>query len=124
MRIPDYTLRGLVNYVENGCPTGGFLYAVLTNDLFGAIGQADQENRPALQEIVQWLYWVPPGGCKGSVDRVQAWLEMAPDQRADILALCPSWQEFKQENTAPGVDSEDGVPGGNKPAQEMVHPGV
>ena len=29
-----------------------------------------------------------------------------------------------ENETAPGVDSEDGVPGGKEPAQEMVHPGV
>ena len=29
-----------------------------------------------------------------------------------------------ENETAPGVDSEDGVPGGNEPAQVVVHPGV
>ena len=108
MKIPQLTLEALVRYVEQGIPTGSFTTAVLTNDLFMAVGAADENNILALREIVQWLYWVPPGGCKGSPEKVQAWLDLDPEERTSVLARCPSWQEFKQEETAPSDQTGDG----------------
>ena len=42
--IPEHTKGALDRYVDHGLEPGGFLTAVLTNDLFGAVARADSEN--------------------------------------------------------------------------------
>ncbi len=65
----------LIRYVETGTPTGGFLQAVLSNDLFDAVGKADLENRMHLTEIVQYIYNKLPKDCHGSQDKYWNWIE-------------------------------------------------
>jgi len=74
-RIPHITLETLRNYIEYGVPTGGFIQAVLTNNLFGAYGRADEGNRAALGDIVMFVNNEAPGNCWGSSDHVKEWLE-------------------------------------------------
>jgi len=65
----------LKRYVEDRIPTGGFLRAVLENDLLNAITRADDENVKRIREIVQYIYWELPSNCWGTPQRVFAWLE-------------------------------------------------
>lgn len=69
------TLDALNRYVKHGIQPGDFLYAVLTNDLFGAFGHADWENLRAMYEIVSYLYNDTPANCWGSPAIVRAWME-------------------------------------------------
>jgi len=73
-RIPQYTLAALTRYVEKGFQPGGFLTAVLANDLFGAVGRADAENSQALKAIVEFVYNQMPSNSWGSREAVQDWL--------------------------------------------------
>ena len=73
--IPNHTKESLDRYVNHKIMPGGFLQAVLTNDLFGAIGQADRENRAALADICIYIYNELPGNCWGSKDIVWKWVE-------------------------------------------------
>jgi len=68
-------------YVERGIPTGGFLYAVLSNNLSESFGRADLENRLALYEIVQYIYHNIPADAWGSRDKVEAWLKAKREER-------------------------------------------
>ena len=70
---PD-VLDSLKRYIEHGIPTGGFLEAVLSNDLREAIGRADDYNMRTLPEIVSWIYNEAPSGCWGSPKRVTEWI--------------------------------------------------
>jgi len=72
--IPEHTRGSLERYIKYGIPPGGFLTAVLSNDLFGAVGRADQENLVALHEIVEFIYRELPGGAWGSSQHVSDWL--------------------------------------------------
>lgn len=72
--IPDTTIEALARYVNDKIPPGGFLLAVLENDLKEAFGRADIWNRGALHSIVSYLYNEVPSTCWGSPDRVRAWL--------------------------------------------------
>jgi hypothetical protein len=63
--IPERMRASLVNYVEKGLPFGNFLEAVICNDLFGAVGYADEENLPLLKIYVQWFYNVCPASLAG-----------------------------------------------------------
>ena len=92
-------------------------------------GMADHEDQTFKREESVMCYSTGIGG--GSVfyvdedrggtrifateEEARTWAEAEVAVR-DALRL--------QENTAPGVDSEDGVPEGNEPAQVVVHPGV
>ena len=73
--VPDHTKGALERYILRGIPPGGFLEAVLSNDLKGAFARADIENRNAMYEIVTWIHNYAPSGCWGSKDRVNEWLK-------------------------------------------------
>lgn len=73
--IPPRTIDALDRYVEHRIPTGGFLQAVLENDLFAAMGKADVYNRQSLFDIVEYIYNELPRACWGSPDAVETWLE-------------------------------------------------
>ena len=75
--MPDRTLAGLKRYADQHVPTGDFLQAVLSNDLRGAFGRADDENLAALQAIVQYCHNELPSTCWGSPERYQAWISRA-----------------------------------------------
>ena len=66
----------LDNYVSQGIPTGGFLQAVLENNLFEAFARADSENLRDLQEIIQYCYQRLPSSCWGSPENVREWLDL------------------------------------------------
>jgi len=69
------TKIGIDNYVKHRLPPGGFLYAVLANDLKGAFRKADYENLRDLGEIVYYCYNNIPEVCWGSREKVQKWIE-------------------------------------------------
>ncbi len=71
------TLEGLIRYAENHCPPGGFLYAVLANDLREATGHADKDNLHDLPEIVSWCQHNLPWNSWGNEERVYEWLKTA-----------------------------------------------
>jgi len=73
-KVPVHTLPGLKRYIENHIEPGGFLSAVLSNDLKESFGRADQENREHLFDIVNFLYNEAPATCWGSPEKVKAWL--------------------------------------------------
>jgi len=73
-QIPVATMQGLSRYAEVHQPTGGFLQAVLANDLAGAFARADDDNRAVLWEIVSYCHWQIPADCWGSAEKVQNWL--------------------------------------------------
>ena len=74
--ILQHTREALDRWVENGWYPGGFLEAVLTNNLFGAIGHADDMNRVAIFDICSYVYNEIPGNCHGSHEAMSAWAEM------------------------------------------------
>ena len=68
------TQRGLDRYAKYRVRTGGFLHAVLTNNLMEAMRHADSENRENIVEICQYVYDNLPVACYGSEDAVKVWL--------------------------------------------------
>lgn len=48
VRIPTSTFQALERFLFHGIPTGGFLRAVMENDLRGSFERADEENRANL----------------------------------------------------------------------------
>ena len=72
---PEEIKETLNRYVEQKIPTGGFLEAVLCNNLSEAIGRADHINITCLPGIYRWIHWEIPSACHGSPEKVRAWLE-------------------------------------------------
>lgn len=74
-RVRPDIISSLLEYALRGRPTGGFLRAVLSNNLRETIARADHENLAVLKEIVTFVYMELPEPCWGSDERVTAWLE-------------------------------------------------
>lgn len=72
--IPERIMNNLLCYVKGEEAPGGFLYAVLCNDLFRAVGKADPEMKPLIPLLCQYIYWEVPGNCHGSPEIVKAWI--------------------------------------------------
>lgn len=73
-QCPQHIRESIDAYVEQGRATGGFLRAVLENDLRGAIGRADEINLAALPHIVAYINERVPAIATGSAQLVDAWL--------------------------------------------------
>ena len=73
--IPEDIKQTLELYVNDKIPTGDFVRAVLANDLKGAFGRADMNNRYALFDIVAYVVNELPYTCRGSYERVDRWLK-------------------------------------------------
>lgn len=73
--LPAHMREGIKAWIEQGRPTGSFLHALLSNDLMGAIGKADDQNSAAMRQWCNYLYNYAPAGCFGSLAKVAAWAE-------------------------------------------------
>ena len=72
--LPEHMQDGMRRYIERGIEGGGFMTAVLCNDLMGALGKADEINHHALFDYGRFLYNEVPSSCWGSPEKVNAWL--------------------------------------------------
>lgn len=70
--------QALSNYVLNKIPPGGFLTAILANDLMGAVGRCDAWNHHYMKDICNFVYNRIPSNAWGSYYHVQKYLE-TPD---------------------------------------------
>ena len=75
------TLGGIDRYCLR-VPAGHFVTRVMENDLMGAMGHADGENKKAIVEICKYVYnEIPPGVSHGSVEAVRDWFKSGPIMR-------------------------------------------
>lgn len=75
-KIPAHTLEALEAYVNHGCPPGGFVSAVLQNDLMNAFSLADSANQAAMKEIVEYLYNHVPVAAIGHPANIKRWIAL------------------------------------------------
>jgi hypothetical protein len=71
--LPEHTAYSLAVFVTTGSLPGGFLRAVLKNDLMEAVAQADSENLAALKDICLFIHNHIPADCHGSLENVNTW---------------------------------------------------
>ena len=81
-------------------PVGDFLTAVLTNDLKGAFGRADENNRENLHEIVGYVYNEIPSVCQGSAAKYKAWTEMDQAEWPDSIMAPETTKELARQDAA------------------------
>lgn len=67
-------LGSLERYLNSGIMPGGFLTAVLENDLVNAFGRADIQNSLNLKNIVGYVYNHVPSQAWGSRANIDQWL--------------------------------------------------
>ena len=73
-RVPENVLLGLDRYVHDRIPPGGFLRAVLENDLTESLKRADNDNRKILFYLIGYIFNELPYVCLGSPEKVKKWL--------------------------------------------------
>lgn len=72
--LPPNIKAGIDDYHEHHQPVGGFLTAILNNDLSGAFVRADPQSKAYLAEIIDYVRFELPSDIWGSPDKVQSWL--------------------------------------------------
>ncbi|MEI7463699.1 MAG: hypothetical protein WCK03_04880 [Candidatus Taylorbacteria bacterium] len=72
--LTEQSKESMYNYFVHGLEPGGFMTAVLSNDLFGAASRADFENRKQLYGYAAWLAAYAPYQSYGSPEIVKGWL--------------------------------------------------
>ena len=73
--IPERMRDGLLRYVQDRVLPGGFLQAVIRNDLKNALGTADKENMANLPAYVNYFYNHAPASCWGSQKEMDEWVK-------------------------------------------------
>ena len=73
--IPTHMIGGMSRYLSRGILSGGFLTAMLCNDLRDACFRADDQNRLRLSDYVNFLYNYAPSESWGSPEKVDAWID-------------------------------------------------
>jgi len=72
--LPDQFRFGAEHWIEHGTKPGGFLSAVIENDLLSALGMADDHmTRDDIRAIALWFHWQAPSDCHGSHEKIAAW---------------------------------------------------
>ncbi|GAG54001.1 unnamed protein product [marine sediment metagenome] len=79
--LPEHIKGGAQRWIENGITPGGFLVAVICNDLKESFGRADDINIHRMFDIVKFFYNEAPGSCWGSKERMIAWKKMHEGRR-------------------------------------------
>lgn len=72
--IPTHIKNSLDLYVKTRRPTGGFLRAVLEDNLSETIIRADDASLAYIKEIVLYVLNNMPSPCWGSHEKVVEWL--------------------------------------------------
>lgn len=72
-RVPPHLHEGLLGWIEQGTPPGGFLEAVIQNDLVRAISKADEGSYRQLRDLIYFLTNHAPYGSFYAKDAIHNW---------------------------------------------------
>ena len=72
--LPVSTRHHIDMYARERQPTGQFLKAVLSNDLFGAFREADHRNTVGMRAIVKYIYNHCAIACWGTEQQYVDWI--------------------------------------------------
>lgn len=92
--------EGIENYLMRGYEPGGFLTAVLANDLRLAIGRADHWNRDSLPRITTEVFHKVPDNALYSYNAVRDWCRDVDGRRSAYAAQKEkeyTWRVLKGE---------------------------
>jgi hypothetical protein len=80
--VPANIRDAILHHVFEGQECGGFVTAVLENNLQNAIIYADDDSLTNLRDIAMFCRNVIPGSCWGSADKVRQWRNRGGDPDA------------------------------------------
>lgn len=83
--VPDYMLPGLARWIMWGIYPGGFMQAVIRNDLKDAAGRADENNQRRFGNWVIVMVNYVPSEAQGSEQAMFSW-----NARGGVLGRCQS----------------------------------
>lgn len=96
--LPAATIDGLMSYLQ-GRATGGFLMAVLRNDLRGTFDAADYDNMVGLPTLSRFLYNRFPMHAYGDPERVATY-QADEDLQGEVAKWVESefggWQKYAE----------------------------
>lgn len=73
--VPAHLHGGIVRYCISGLRPGGFLTAVIMNDLLLAVCRADDDvSMEEMRAVCRWLYNDAPSACRGSAEAMARWV--------------------------------------------------
>ena len=72
--VPHHLRGGIERYILNGIRPGGFLCAVLRNDLQDAVAHADDMSYRGLRALTSWLLHEAPPECHGDREALEKWI--------------------------------------------------
>lgn len=104
MNVDPITIETLENYVEHGLQPGGFIEAVLENDLYLTLARADVLNKRRLFEIVGLMFRIVPVYARGEIGIVKTHLHRFHNDEEyrnackEHIAKRRSYQESTQED--------------------------
>jgi len=78
--LPDYMWGGLERYLKYGILPGGFLTAVLENNLSQSFSRADSTNQNLMKEWVGFVYMYVPAIAWGSSEDVKNWVKYVQEK--------------------------------------------
>lgn len=87
--------EALENYLMHGLEPGGFLTAVLCNNLFAAVGAADFMNREHISEIVKAISDNMPCNSYGSKQAFALWIQDQDNRRSNYAARLEKLYTFR-----------------------------
>lgn len=79
--IPSRMESGIKMWIDHGVMPGGFIRAIIENDLRSAVERADSENLANIPAYVSYFYNEAPMMCWGSKERVENWAAMKLKER-------------------------------------------
>ena len=97
--IPGYMRSSVIGYLTGEQPyVGGFLDALLKNDLRRTVIRADPQNAECLSVWIRFLINHAPSQCWGSPDKVSAWQDRRMStSRADSSVPPPCDDDAEDE---------------------------
>jgi hypothetical protein len=98
--------EAIFNYLAYGYDPGGFLTAVLTNDLYRAAGISDFENKKRLAFVANFVAMNLPLACYGTAKKMRAWMELSNEDREKIMTEARLFPTLFDIIRDPNMESE------------------
>ena len=83
--VPEHTQHALENYIIHGLQPGGFVTAVLCNNLIKAASSCDHLNQQYLSDIAKWVFHAAPIGCWGDERTIARWVADTDQIRTNFV---------------------------------------
>lgn len=101
--IPEHLRGGLARHLVHGIRTGGFLEAVLENDLARAFSYSDDASIAGIKPLIVFLENYAPRGSWGPHGSPSNWRTLGPGARVATVRnrACDAWAVILDDSGIP-----------------------